>query len=117
MGEKDEGYDVKEGIEENMKTHQYGFMLKTPDRMWLFGASSDEDRKAWINAINKVISKPPLPQEVQLRHDLRNSYAFKKNRTSSGVKSDGSSASNTDSFIDSTLKKGKNLFDRFSAPK
>ena len=111
MGEKDEGYDVKEGIEENMKTHQHGFMLKTPDRMWLFGASSDEDRNAWVNAINKVISKPPLPQEVQLRHDLRNTYPYKKNRTSGGK------SASTNSFMEKTLKSGIGLLDRFSAPK
>ncbi|KAI1292247.1 Arf-GAP with dual PH domain-containing protein 1 [Halotydeus destructor] len=84
LGENSEGYTVSKGGDTNSKTYPHGLVLMTPERTWHFGSETEEDRDSWIEALNRVIQNLPQEYSVNLRHNLRNSYAFKKNRGSSG---------------------------------
>lgn len=100
---------MQSGIPDQKKEHEYGFTLVTPDRVWLFGAQSDEDRDAWTAAINSVIDKPPAPQDysVNLRNELRNSYSYKRSTRGSG--SSGRNSGSGSSIWHDTIRKGSKI--------
>ncbi|XP_053201575.1 arf-GAP with dual PH domain-containing protein 1-like [Panonychus citri] len=105
LGEKGKQFAISSGIPAPLKQHMYGFILKTPERTWLFSADTEEERKHWISAISSVLETPETPQDCQvyLRHNLRNSASYKKSRSSTG------SHRNSGSSFTGTLRKGKNF--------
>ncbi|KAG1683747.1 Arf-GAP with dual PH domain-containing protein 1 [Nymphon striatum] len=63
LGYRYDGFAVKFGIPPGNKELNKGFTLKTPDRMYLLSAESDEDRQEWITILQKVIDRPLCPQD------------------------------------------------------
>ena len=106
LGERSKQYAVLSGIPPGLKEHKYGFILKTPERTWLLGAETEDERSTWIWAISDILDTPETHHDcsVYLRHNLRNSYSYKKNRNS-----DGSNRNSGSSFT-GTIRKGKNFF-------
>ncbi|CAG2178731.1 unnamed protein product, partial [Oppiella nova] len=83
LGDSDEGFIVKQGVPPGMKELEngYSFTLVTPERTWLFAASSTDERQSWMKALESVInqtsSAPTEAIKETVRNDLRNSYARK----------------------------------------
>lgn len=41
----------------------HGITIVTPDRKFLFTCETEADRKEWVEAFQKVVDRPMLPQE------------------------------------------------------
>ncbi|XP_074594093.1 arf-GAP with dual PH domain-containing protein 1-like isoform X2 [Brevipalpus obovatus] len=110
LGEKSKQFNISSGIPPPLKQLHFGFILKTPDRTWLFSAETEEERKSWIHSISSVLETPESPQDssVYLRQNLRNSFSYKHNKSR-----DSSSSNNRNSgssLTGGTIRKGKNFF-------
>ncbi|XP_076335273.1 arf-GAP with dual PH domain-containing protein 1-like isoform X3 [Tachypleus tridentatus] len=73
IGYKENGFSVDKYILDDVK--QFGFMLETPGRSFIFSADSEEEQKEWIEVLQKVIDQPLTVQDkntaanvVQKRH-------------------------------------------------
>lgn len=127
LQEKKEGFIVIIGVPSGLKEYRYGFTLVTPERKWLFGADTERERDEWIDILNAVINTPEQPHDysVNYRYQMKNSYSYRKmrssntlstksNQTSNSLSSlnigDRSSNSSFTSSNSSVQKKGKNFF-------
>lgn len=70
------------GVPSGLKEHRFGFTLVTPDRKWLFGADTEKERDDWIDILNAVISTPELPHDCNYRYQMKNSFNYRKLRSS-----------------------------------
>lgn len=107
LGEKGKNYAVLSGILPGLREYKFGFLLKTPERTWLFGAESEDERKSWITSILSVLETPVTPHDcsVYLRTNSRNFYSHKKKRNSDANNNRSSASSFT-----GTVRKGKKFF-------
>lgn len=97
LGERSEGYSVKAGIPCGLKERGYGFMLLCPERTWLLGADTEDDREVWLRRLNQVMDRPPSPQDyagINLRNTRKYSDAHKRHQESDG----GGSTTSRDSM-------------------
>ena len=115
LQEKQDGYGLMLGVPVGLKQYKFGFTLITPERKWLLGAESDQERQEWMMALSAVIETRQTPQDYSViyRQHMRNSYSYKKLRTSTATASLPTTAvgnRNSDSSFSGTLRKGKNFF-------
>lgn len=105
LGEKGRNYAISSGIPPPLKQHMFGFLLKTPERTWLFSAETEEERKQWISAILTVLDRPETPHDsgVYLRHSRGSISSIRSRESTSSNRNSGSS-------FGGTLRKGKNFF-------
>ncbi|XP_072044082.1 arf-GAP with dual PH domain-containing protein 1-like isoform X2 [Amphiura filiformis] len=60
---KGDNFAVREGVPPGRHDQDYAFTLRTPDRDYIMSADTKEDRKRWMEALNRAIEKPLYPQE------------------------------------------------------
>nr|XP_033818152.1 arf-GAP with dual PH domain-containing protein 2 isoform X2 [Geotrypetes seraphini] len=65
IGNKDHGYQVKEGLPREIKGKKWkaGVTIVTPGRQFLFTCENEKDQRAWMEALNEVISRTMMPQD------------------------------------------------------
>ncbi|XP_027778598.1 arf-GAP with dual PH domain-containing protein 1 isoform X2 [Marmota flaviventris] len=65
IGSKESGYTVLEGLPPSTQGHHWphGITIVTPDRKFLFTCETELDRREWVEAFQKVVDRPMLPQE------------------------------------------------------
>lgn len=88
-------------------------MLLCPERTWLLGADTEEDREVWLRTLNEVMDRPASPQDyagINLRNARKGSDVHKRH-----AESDGSGSTNSRDSVGSTVsltgpRKGKGLF-------
>ena len=106
MGERCEGYSVKAGIPCGLKERGFGFMLLCPERTWLLGAETEQERDAWIRTLNEVMDRPPAPQDyagINLRNTRKNSDAHRRHVESDGGGGGGGGSRNSRDSMGSTV--------------
>jgi hypothetical protein len=90
-------------------------MLLCPERTWLLGADTEEEREMWLRKLNDVIDRPPSPQDyagINLRNSRRSSDAHRRIQKDA----DGSGSTNSRDSTGSTVsltgqtRKGKGFF-------
>ena len=94
-----------------MKERGSGFMLLCPERTWLLGAETDEERQAWIKALNEVIDRAPSPQDyagINLRNTRKSSDTHRRQAESSSSTNSRDSMGSTVSLTGP--RKGRALF-------
>lgn len=105
---------MKAGIPCGLKERGYGFMLLCPERTWLLGADTEEERDVWIRMLNEVLDRTPSPQDYagfNLRNTRKNSDAHKRHGDSDG----GGGSRNSRDSMGSTVsltgpRKGRGFF-------
>ncbi|XP_042197175.1 arf-GAP with dual PH domain-containing protein 1-like [Callorhinchus milii] len=65
IGSKENNYSVLDGLPLSTQGNhwQYGITIVTPDRKFLFACETEREQQQWIEAFQKVIDRPMLPQE------------------------------------------------------
>lgn len=65
IGSKENSYSVLDGLPPNTQGNhwQYGITIVTPDRKFLFACETENERRVWMEAFQKVIDRAMLPQE------------------------------------------------------
>ena len=89
-------------------------MLLCPERTWLLGADTEDDREIWLRRLNEVIDRPPSPQDyagINLRNARKNSDAHRTRQQ----ESDGGGSTNSRDSMGSTVslpgpRKGRGFF-------
>jgi hypothetical protein len=116
LQEKQDGFGLAIGVPAGLKQYKFGFTLITPERKWLLGADTEQERHEWMFALGTVIESRQAPHDysVTYRQNMRNSYSYKKMRGSAATASLPSTSiasnRNSDSSFGGTLRKGKNFF-------
>ena len=80
LGHTGSGYLVVPGFGPGFREQGLGFILHTPDRAYQFSAESEQERRDWISAIDKILQTPLMPQDnnlaVSLNKKRHESMAF-----------------------------------------
>ncbi|XP_041063062.1 arf-GAP with dual PH domain-containing protein 1-like isoform X1 [Carcharodon carcharias] len=65
IGSKENSYSVVDGLPPATQGNhwQYGITIVTPDRKFLFACETENERRIWMEAFQKVIDRAMLPQE------------------------------------------------------
>lgn len=65
IGSKESGYTVLEGLPPSTQGHHWphGITIVTPDRKFLFTCETEAEQQEWVQAFQKVVARPMLPQE------------------------------------------------------
>ncbi|XP_029456576.1 arf-GAP with dual PH domain-containing protein 2 isoform X2 [Rhinatrema bivittatum] len=65
IGSRDHRYQVKEGLPRGIRGKKWkdGITIATPGRQFLFTCENEKDQKAWMEALNEVISRPMTSQD------------------------------------------------------
>ncbi|XP_030062339.1 arf-GAP with dual PH domain-containing protein 2 isoform X2 [Microcaecilia unicolor] len=73
IGSRDHGYQVKEGLPKGIKGKKWkaGVTIVTPGRQFLFTCENEKDQRAWMEALNEVISRPMTPQDYAAEANFR----------------------------------------------
>uniref|UniRef100_T1JGV0 Nitrilase and fragile histidine triad fusion protein NitFhit n=1 Tax=Strigamia maritima TaxID=126957 RepID=T1JGV0_STRMM len=70
LGYHNDGFAVRFGVPPGNKEQSFTFTLRTPDRLFLLNAESEEDREEWLIALQKVIERPLTPQDNTIAVNL-----------------------------------------------
>lgn len=68
---KGNNFSVREGVPPGRHDQDYAFTLHTPDRDYIMSADTKEDRKRWMEALNRAIEKPLYPQETKKAKQIK----------------------------------------------
>ncbi|TRY83757.1 hypothetical protein DNTS_025255 [Danionella cerebrum] len=65
IGSKENSYSVSAGLPSSVAgLHwSFGITIQTPDRKFLLACESEAEQKDWIQALQRVINRPMMPQE------------------------------------------------------
>ncbi|XP_076335275.1 arf-GAP with dual PH domain-containing protein 1-like isoform X4 [Tachypleus tridentatus] len=74
IGYKENGFSVDKYILDDVK--QFGFMLETPGRSFIFSADSEEEQKEWIEVLQKVIDQPLTVQDKNTANVVQKRHTF-----------------------------------------
>jgi len=66
LGHITSGYSVVPGFVPGYRESGYGFTLHTPERAFQFSADTEGERGGWIQAIERVLRIPLIPQDSSL---------------------------------------------------
>uniref|UniRef100_A0A8C0VZI1 PH domain-containing protein n=1 Tax=Castor canadensis TaxID=51338 RepID=A0A8C0VZI1_CASCN len=65
IGSKESGYTVLQGLPPSTQGHHWphGITIVTPDRKFLFTCETEAEQREWVEAFQRVVDRPMLPQE------------------------------------------------------
>ncbi|CAN9505917.1 unnamed protein product [Ophioblennius macclurei] len=74
IGTESMGYSVKEYAPKSLQGNRwkYGVMVQTPGRQFIFMCEEESEKKEWLDALRKVLSRPMAPQDYMGEARMRN---------------------------------------------
>uniref|UniRef100_A0A673TRZ5 ArfGAP with dual PH domains 1 n=1 Tax=Suricata suricatta TaxID=37032 RepID=A0A673TRZ5_SURSU len=65
IGSRESGYTVLDGLPPSTQGHHWphGITIITPERRFLLACETESEQRAWMEAFQKVVDRPMLPQE------------------------------------------------------
>ena len=80
LGHTSSGYLIVPGFGPGFREQGFGFIMHTPDRAYQFSADTELERRDWIEAIDRILRTPLVPQDnnlaVSLNKKRHDSMAF-----------------------------------------
>lgn len=80
LGHTSSGYLIVPGFGPGFREQGFGFIMHTPDRAYQFSAETELERRDWIEAIDRILRTPLVPQDnnlaVSLNKKRHDSMAF-----------------------------------------
>lgn len=104
---------MKAGIPCGLKERGYGFMLLCPERTWLLGADTEEERDVWIRTLNDVLDRSPSPQDYagfNLRNTRKNSESRRRQQDSEGGSRNSRDSMGSNVSLTGPRKGGRGFF-------
>lgn len=66
LGYKIDNYSVRVGVADGFKDEGFSFSLFTPERTYIFSASSSHERDDWMNEIQRILDRPLTTADILL---------------------------------------------------
>ncbi|XP_013387548.1 arf-GAP with dual PH domain-containing protein 1 isoform X2 [Lingula anatina] len=63
IGNKEQGFAVRDGVPPGRPDQTFGFTLKTPDRPFILNAESQQEKEEWMSVLKQVVETPLTPQD------------------------------------------------------
>ncbi|XP_076310040.1 arf-GAP with dual PH domain-containing protein 1-like isoform X2 [Tachypleus tridentatus] len=66
LGYMGNGFCLHKILPAGIKESGFGFILETPERSFVVGADTEEERREWMDAIEKILERPLTPQDSNI---------------------------------------------------
>ncbi|XP_076310046.1 arf-GAP with dual PH domain-containing protein 1-like isoform X7 [Tachypleus tridentatus] len=66
LGYMGNGFCLHKILPAGIKESGFGFILETPERSFVVGADTEEERREWMDAIEKILERPLTPQDSNM---------------------------------------------------